>query len=931
MSSRLRATGALVPFLNPDGTLKTQGSFSSGQIYSRAHDLKNHMTEHFPDSKSHHSTKNMLAVIESQVLGTLLSSEAGQYGQYSASLEIQWDILGFMRDQFPDKDFPNTDLSLVVTISGSAEHAQATSCSEYIRQYWPIQGSRVLDALQRALDSPAHTSQSVFNYGALPTYTHLTFDVTLGKVVLNIISGSQYTIVDVVQQLTWMGAALRTSKDGRVQYCESKLQEVGKAKGVKAIFNLTFDNYSPGEDDQSCWFSLFTNPVIAQGFPTARRNNNEVGLELPLDMMAALGGARYAMDFEGGLVLKGDSTLFVPIRRYEDSVQWHFLHARGEERISYHEASLQCPNRVLLLDHEKLRTTRAFLGWWKEAETHLGTEDADYKSIDWSTAEEAGPSLRLTGVTIGLSKIISTQMNFALGGKEGSFHYSQDGPFRKTIDRAENLPVVLYDQKDRRTWLVPAILVILHMIQLQNHLKPFLVGGNKVKIYPLDPSRQRHAAKEAVAKNKSQTLFDCESNEQNGYCFRDAVLDIWTKLDRLMEREATTQATPGMAVNSTWHKTLHGWEFKAVADEDTLLKQKKQVLKKTAGEWYDLVKEVDGVVLFASGLGDIIKPISDLDGLCRKWRSLPKDKDYLAICVPMLEMFYAKAGHRQDHRYLTSAKLQWHRGSMLFEQCVSGNGSNCHDCDRTQQVYHDSYKTIGHGRPPDKLEANGCVVIGQAHHPFRFSTIFASREKAVYKSPNNPDEDTANANKVTGIDNGMLSPAAPVSAESRGINDHETRSLSWPPSFSSFNDDLLQEDHDVSERSKRLSYAQTQVSDQFIKPHKSKYLKAFPDDSAVYLTEHHSIFRHGTNSNETNLGPAQTAPDSKAHDASVHARKVIRRKGRLEDYNHRYGCTCTTCSSVEFEPPDSIELVPTTNGPRRKSVSAEERRARQSV
>ena len=222
-------------------------------------------------SKSRHSTNYMLAVMEPWVLKALSASETGQY---RASLEIQWDILGFMQNEFRDKDFPNTVLGHVVTISGSAKHAQATSCSEYIRQNWPTHGSKVLDALQCALDSPTHTSQwefvagvddeNVSSDGAASSHTHLEFDVTPENVVLKITSGTQDTIVDVVQQLAWMGAALRTSKDGRVQCCESKLQGVEKVRGVEpAIFNLTFDIYSPGEDDQSCWFSLFTNPVIA--------------------------------------------------------------------------------------------------------------------------------------------------------------------------------------------------------------------------------------------------------------------------------------------------------------------------------------------------------------------------------------------------------------------------------------------------------------------------------------------------------------------------------------------------------------------------------------------------------------------------------------------------------------------------------------------
>lgn len=196
-----------------------------------------------------------------------------------------------------------------------------------------------------------------------------------------------------------------------------------------------------------------------------------MGLEIPLDLMAALGGARHAIDFEGGLVLKGYSALIVPVRRYERAVQWHLIRARGDDRISYREAS-QYPNRALLkdLDHDVLGSTRAYLGWWKESETHLGTADADYESIDWSKAKEASPSPRLTGGTLGVSKIVYAQVNIALGAKDGLLHYSQKEPFQKTIDRAENLQIVLYDEKDRRAWLVPALGVILHTICLRNHL-----------------------------------------------------------------------------------------------------------------------------------------------------------------------------------------------------------------------------------------------------------------------------------------------------------------------------------------------------------------------------------------------------------------------------------------------------------------------------
>ena len=121
----------------------------------------------------------------------------------------------------------------------------------------------------------------------------------------------------------------------------------------------------------------------------------------------------------------------------------------------------------------------------------------------------------------------------------------------------------------------------------------------------MDPSRYGSAAREAVDKNKSKKLFDCETSEEKNYCFRDAILDIWSILDRLMEKEATSSATPGRALNAPWQTTLYGWELRDVADDERHLKQKGQILQKTAGRWFDLIKDVDAVVLFASELGDI--------------------------------------------------------------------------------------------------------------------------------------------------------------------------------------------------------------------------------------------------------------------------------------------------------------------------------------
>lgn len=745
------------PFSEIEGVHEGMGDGISDGSEARVEGEQRHSTKTIPekvetstDSIAPHRKQEKLTITRSQILENLSTSEAGHF---CASLEIQWDILGFMKNQFCDDDFPNSELGPVITITGSAQHAQATICSDYVKQYWPRNGSKVLGALQAALDSPTHTSYSrfgaVFNRevgvpssGRSLTIGHveLRFDVTQGQVSLGIKSGSSNIIADVVQQLAWMGAALRTSRDGRIQYCEPKLDRIRKAKGVEAtLFNITFDIGSPSKEDQSCWFPLFANPVIARGFPTAHRNHHEVGLEIPLEMMAALGGVRHAVDFEGGLVLKGHSTLFVPTKRHESSVQWHMIRAQGEVRLPYREASVQCPDRALLkdLNHDWLGTTRAYLGWWKKAETYLGTVDADYESIDWSPAGEAKRSVKLSGANIGFQTMVTGQLNFVMGGKDGKLHFSQKGPFQKIVQSAAKTPVALYDLVDRRAWLVPALDVMLHVIQTRHHMSPYNVDGRNIELTSINPQNGRGAAIEAVVANQSRQLYERDIATEKSYYFKDALLDIWSQMERLMEKEDAIEASTGLALHGTMQNKVRGWEYMSLVNEKNY-RRKEATIAKSSGGWVDLIGDIDALVLFATGLGDIIRPVSDLGKLCRPWRSLPKGKDYLASGVPMLEQLYSEAGSRLSRKHLSTTHLQWHRGFTLFEQC-NHIGINQRACDRTQQIYHDSlFKTFGQVRPPGKLEANGCVVFGQKYHPFKPPQTSDRRQNSIYMLQNSP-------------------------------------------------------------------------------------------------------------------------------------------------------------------------------------------------
>lgn len=502
-------------------------------------------------------------------------------------------------------------------------------------------------------------------------------------------------------------------------------------------FSATVDTSDLPKDEQSCWVPLFANPVIAQGFPVPRRENGEKGLEIPLEMMAALGGARHLTEYKEGLVLKGHSAMFVPTKSYGSSVQWHFIRGNDDGRMSYQELKTQSIRRSPLseVDYESARSARTFLGWWKYAETHLGTVDAAYGDIDWSWAKEARRLIRFSGAELGFQNILTGKVNFIMGVKDSRLHFERGGPFQKIVDCAENTPVVLYDVDDCRAWLVPALDVMLHVIQTQHHTRPYKIGGKTVEIVPADPvSINRCTARNAVIQNESRKLYEDQAKD---YSFKDTIIDIWLQMERLRVKDDLIESSPGVALHGTLRSKLQGWEYMSLVEQKNY-RRKEVDIAKSSGGWVDLIDDIDCLVLFGTGFQEIIRPSSISGRLCSRWRTLPKKKDYLAAGVPMLELLYTEAGSRISRKHLSTNHLQWHRGSSLFEPCNSTPLIHC-GCDRTQQIYHDSlFKTFGQVNPPGKLEERGCVIFGQAQHVLKSQRPIVMRENAVHMLPNTP-------------------------------------------------------------------------------------------------------------------------------------------------------------------------------------------------
>lgn len=630
----------------------------------------------------------------------------------SVFFNMDWALPEFMRLQYGE-DVPS--IGSVIVITGSSLYAQAMTCEEYIKQTWPRSGMMLVHVLDAALKDSS-------NYGSAPAdkdvqgpHTAVVrVQILKSTTVMAYFFGfSEDIAVELGQQLVWLGSVLSTSPLGDdVVYARPILHTSTSSPKI----SVTYKHEALHATEKACWLPLFSGAVIASGFPVLERRD-EIGLELPLELLAGLAGVQHAVEHKGGVVMKGFSHMFVPVCKTDDRVQWHAVSSGDADTyLSYADGISKCGPRALKhqVSLDDIRKCRAIVGWCSVAESRLGSRLANYENIHYSAAVDAESPLRCDEASLGFQNFGSAALKFKFGAKEGKCHLKRDGPYRNIVNLADKTPIVLYDTADRRGWLVPTSHVLLHIWQCRHQRDPFQVGGKRIAL-DTDVSGTA-SAKEILHKHMSVRLSD-DDDDDNRHTFKTEIANIWSILESLIaENVDQEQKTSGAALQGRWTEVLKGFEFNGVVEQHSPFRQKQIKLANSNGGWPLLTREIDALVLLANGFEDIIVPAAAAEDriLCRSWQRVPREKDYLATTTTMLKTLYERAGHPLDRKYLTSTstKLQWHCGdSVLFGPCKRVRQANC-KCNRLQQILQKS--AVGTIVPPGHLEDRGAVIFGRS-------------------------------------------------------------------------------------------------------------------------------------------------------------------------------------------------------------------------
>lgn len=209
---------------------------------------------------------------------------------------------------------------MIVLKGSSPQNAFADTMHNELMEMSPDLHQKLLGILQK----PSWHKKDRYDIIENQQDLMLHFEWTREAITLRALSGSLLTksttkLVSFVQTCCWLSMVMSISPSempAKAIVIQQKTEPPRRAK-TNLHFRLEFLPFSEDEA-QVCWLGLIPSAVLATTFLAPQRKDGFVGLEIPLDFMANICGARHAFEFRNGIVIKGFSVMLVPVKYDKD-------------------------------------------------------------------------------------------------------------------------------------------------------------------------------------------------------------------------------------------------------------------------------------------------------------------------------------------------------------------------------------------------------------------------------------------------------------------------------------------------------------------------------------------------------------------------------------------------------------------------------------
>ena len=435
------------------------------------------------------------------------------------------------------------------------------------------------------------------------------------------------------------------------------------------------------------------------------------GLRMSFELMIRMAAVEYPVPVKDTIVLCGYETALTPTRVVGSCAQFHLdISTSGQINPYLLTTTAECNIKNV----EDFRGMTCYVGWCQTAHIRLGTRQLPAR-VEYTSLRDRKRTLRWHGVTIGGQMLSAAPFQAGITG-QGNFSFVSNrlaftpaDSFVKLLkDTSKQLSIIL-DVKERCSWLVPKLSLLLHMAHTW--------VGDAVDPIPFAKPHLNGAEVVSACIRAGDTTLAGEGPDK--FKLRTLMLGLNINLLRSIEHLERSEG-----------KSVHGFEFRDIVGEPGKGGFMKKLSIKAEGKnWIGLLNEVDAVVVCA-GIGQVIAPADDQARKCLKCNAPPSGHDYLAAPLSCLELLVQRKGRTLEDlsksaaaRAFVSDEHFWTLSGNPFSRCAHNDQSTntCWDRDDILQRLSKASRfrrpdvDIGETKPRE-FPSFGAVVFGTRMH-----------------------------------------------------------------------------------------------------------------------------------------------------------------------------------------------------------------------
>ncbi|KAH7121479.1 hypothetical protein EDB81DRAFT_814021 [Dactylonectria macrodidyma] len=307
----------------------------------------------------------MIDIVRRQILGNLPAeriSKRRDPASYGATFWLPWQPLSERLMEERANQGAASIAEAVVLTASSVDQVQAITVKGYLDQTWSLDGDDLVIALQKAVNAKPGDVICVVQ----PNKLRIKVTVEESALIIHVV-GSACFLAQCGEQLAWLGAALQPSRPGFVVHSTPSLTEVAIPRpGVASnpLSVLRFDSHFNTLDllesqlsRRGFWEGLprhqnwaigvenmendapvilrkqlegaLAQPVIVRGFPTRRRPQLDLGLEVPATLLFSLADEFSQVADGKWPCLKGPSHTLSMVKKAGGMITWHITRSPG--------------------------------------------------------------------------------------------------------------------------------------------------------------------------------------------------------------------------------------------------------------------------------------------------------------------------------------------------------------------------------------------------------------------------------------------------------------------------------------------------------------------------------------------------------------------------------------------------------------------------